>query len=106
MLDVSDIIQQLAGPLRVEGRAGYRDTTIIGSSLGVYARAWAGRAREAGLPEEVRAKCGEISVLLAEYRKLGVAARKQRVERALGLLEGIEESKSRGVEESKGAGSE
>jgi len=84
--DVNDIIRELAGPLRVEGRTGYRDTTIIGSSIGDYARAWAGRAREAGLSEEQRARCGEISVLLADYRKMSAAARKPRVAQALRLL--------------------
>ena len=86
MPDVNDIIRELTGPLRVEGRTGYRDTTIIGASIGDYARAWAGRAREAGVSEAQRARCGEISVLLAEYRKLGPQGRKQRVEQALGLL--------------------
>ena len=86
MPDVNDIIRELAGPLRVEGRTGYRDTTIIGSSIGDYARAWAGRAREAGLSEEQRARCGEISVLLADYRKMSAAARKPRVAQALRLL--------------------
>jgi len=84
--DAQDIIRELAGPLRAEGRTGYRDTTIIGASIGGYARAWATRARQAGLSEEQRARCGEISVLLAEYRKLSAAMRKQRVAQALGLL--------------------
>lgn len=86
MPDLGDIIRELAGPLRAEGRTGYRDTTIIGASIGEYARGWAGRARQAGLSEEQRARCGEISLLLSEYRELSRAAREKRVAHALRLL--------------------
>ncbi len=80
------IIRELAGPLRAEGRAGYRDTTIIGTSIGDYARAWAARAQAAGLSEAHRARCAQVSALLAEYGRRDPQGRRQLAEEAQRLL--------------------
>lgn len=47
MADTKAIIRALAGPLEAEKRRGYRDTAIIGLSLGEYVQNWAETAREA-----------------------------------------------------------
>ena len=41
MADLKTMVRALAGPLEVEARRGYRDTAIIGQSLGRYVRGWA-----------------------------------------------------------------
>ncbi len=113
MADLKTMVRALAGPLEVEARRGYRDTAIIGQSLGLYARGWAENAEAAlrqaqGHPERSRgaalAETGEgaprrgkeeapalrsvreLRQLLSEYGGLGPEAREQKVKAARRLL--------------------
>ena len=81
------IIRELAGPLRAEARTGYRDTTILKTSIGDYARV--GGARPRGGPGREEPRAGACKPARSWPTTAGAAreARGQLAGQALGLLE-------------------
>src|SRR5512136_1010828 len=86
MPELDAVIRELAGPLRAEGRTGHRDTTIIGTSIGDYARGWAARAAAADLTDGQRAQCAQIAAALADYGRQDPPTRSQAAAEAQRLL--------------------
>jgi len=89
MDDLREVVRRLAGPLEVEARRGYPDAAVIGQSVGEYARGWVERAREIVKGQQKRA-ISRVGTLLGDYGECDVEGRKQRVEKALGLLAGLD----------------
>ena len=89
MDDLSEVMRRLAGPLEVEARRGYPDAAVIGQSIGEYARGWVERAGEVAKGPQKRT-VSRIAALLGDYGECDVEGRKQRVEKALRLLGGLD----------------
>jgi len=98
MPNLQAIIRELAGPLRAEGRTGYRDTTIIGTSLGDYARAWAERAASE-LGDAPRSVCARVGTALAEYGRCDPEERRKLATGALQALEELSAGAASGPQE-------
>ena len=86
MSDLNDLIQMLAGPLRLESRKSYADTAVLGTSIGVYARQWARRAQRVVTDPARKAICRKIRDTLSDYASSDAQGRRRRAEEALRLL--------------------
>ncbi len=92
MRGTEEIVRALAGPLEVEMREGYRDTAVIGHSLGEYVRAWAERARTALTDPGEEAVVSRVEATLAAYQSADGRARRASVDEAQQLLTELAEA--------------
>ncbi len=92
MRDTQQIVRALAGPLDIEIREGYRDTAVIGRSLGDYARDWAERARAALSQPDQETILSSVERALSGYRTADRDARRASVDEAQELLSELEEA--------------
>ncbi len=89
MESLKEMVRALAGPLEAETRGGYGDRAVIGQSIGEYARGWGERTRKAVRGRAARELCGRICEVLGDYGECDVEGRRERVEEAQRLLEGL-----------------
>ena len=81
---VEKILENLAKPLAVEGKTGYRDQSVIGG-FAKYIQDWAGRGAETVEPPE-KYQFEAIGALFSDYCNINVPERQARVQQAQQLI--------------------
>ncbi len=86
MADAREIAAKLEGPLRLEGRSGFKDSAVVGG-LGAFVREWAGQGAALEGSSDIRSRFEELVELFSAYGGADPDRRKEDLERGREILE-------------------